>query len=108
MLCNQWKQNRYKVSRLGSTQPNESFNRSVSLKAPKNHHFSGSASLNYRIAATVAEKNSGDSYLIAVNKKKMDYLLESSQKGYAPSESYNLGRGRPLPNPRKQSEDVLS
>ncbi|XP_065944826.1 uncharacterized protein [Magallana gigas] len=69
MLCNQWKQNSYKLSRLGSTQPNESFNRSVSLKAPKNHHFSGSASLNYRVAATVAEKNSGDSYLIAVNKK---------------------------------------
>lgn len=34
MLCNQWKQNSYKLSRLGSTQPIECLNRSVALKAP--------------------------------------------------------------------------
>ncbi|XP_061195042.1 uncharacterized protein LOC133203237 [Saccostrea echinata] len=89
-ICNQWKQNSCKISSLGSTQPNESFNRTVSLKAPKNHYFSGSASLNYRVAASVAEKNSGASYLVAVNKKiglspgrftrKLCYLRESQSR----------------------------
>ena len=65
-VCNHWKQNTAKLSRLGSTQANESFNKTVSMKAPKNHHFSGSANLNYRVAASVAQKNIGQSYLVQV------------------------------------------
>ena len=65
-ICSRLKQNSSNLSRLGSTQGNESFNKSVSLKAPKNHHFSGSGSLNYRLAASVAEKNSGQKYLVEV------------------------------------------
>lgn len=34
-VCNHWKQNTAKLSRLGSTQANESFNKTVSMKAPK-------------------------------------------------------------------------
>ncbi|XP_078328929.1 uncharacterized protein LOC111121070 isoform X2 [Crassostrea virginica] len=89
-ICSRLKQNSSNLSRLGSTQGNESFNKSVSLKAPKNHHFSGSGSLNYRLAASVAEKNSGQKYLVEVNKKiglspgkhtkKLCYLRESQSR----------------------------
>nr|XP_022290026.1 uncharacterized protein LOC111101728 [Crassostrea virginica] len=89
-ICSRLKQNSSNLSRLGSTQGNESFNKSVSLKAPKNHHFSGSGSLNYRLAASVAEKNSGQKHLVEVNKKiglspgkhtkKLCYLRESQSR----------------------------
>ncbi|VDI75087.1 Hypothetical predicted protein [Mytilus galloprovincialis] len=58
-----------KLSNLGSTQGNESFNKSVASKAPKAHFYSGSSSLNIRVAASVAQKNEGQSYLLKVNKK---------------------------------------
>ncbi|XP_061190963.1 uncharacterized protein LOC133199106 [Saccostrea echinata] len=58
-----------RLSCLGSTQSNESFNRMVSAKAPKTHHYSSSSSLRYRVAACVAQKNEGHRYLIKVNKK---------------------------------------
>ncbi|CAG2191810.1 unnamed protein product [Mytilus edulis] len=53
-------ENAGKLSSLGSTQPNESFNRIVASKAPKQQHYSSSGSLNYRIAACVAQKNEGN------------------------------------------------
>jgi hypothetical protein len=55
-----------RLSCLGSTQCNESFNRMVSAKAPKTHHYSSSSSLGYRIAACVAQKNDGHRYLVKV------------------------------------------
>nr|XP_034331420.1 uncharacterized protein LOC117680512 isoform X2 [Crassostrea gigas] len=74
----------------GSTQANESFNKTVSMKAPKNHHFSSSASLNYRVAASVAEKNTGQTYVVEVNRrvglspgkhtKKFCYLRDSQSR----------------------------
>ncbi|XP_063448242.1 uncharacterized protein LOC134727784 [Mytilus trossulus] len=61
-------ENSGKLSSLGSTQANESFNRIVASKAPKQHHYSSSGSLNYRIAACVAQKNEGNKYILDVNK----------------------------------------
>ncbi|CAC5424590.1 unnamed protein product [Mytilus coruscus] len=42
----------------------ESFNRMVSAKAPKHVHYSLSGNLNYRVAASVAKKNTGHRYLV--------------------------------------------
>ncbi|KAH3788283.1 hypothetical protein DPMN_166419 [Dreissena polymorpha] len=51
---------------LGSTQANESLNKSIASKAPKQLHLSGSANLNFRVAAGVAQKNLGSCYLTNV------------------------------------------
>lgn len=67
-VCSKFLKYSIKLSNLGSTQANESFNKTVSMKAPKNHHFSSSASLNYRVAASVAEKNTGQTYVVEVIK----------------------------------------
>lgn len=40
----------------------------VAAKAPKNVHFSSSGNLSYRVAACVAQKNSGHKYLVSVNR----------------------------------------
>ena len=56
-----------KLSNLGSTQSNESFNNVVASKAPKSHHFAGSASLNFRLAASVAQTNVGQQYVMDVS-----------------------------------------
>lgn len=49
---------------MGSTQANESFNTTVSSKAPKTQFYNGPASLDRRIASAVAQKNDGQSYLL--------------------------------------------
>ena len=59
-------ENAEKLSSLGSTQANESFNRIVASKAPKSQHYSSSGSLKYRIAASVAQKNKGNTYMLDV------------------------------------------
>ena len=56
-----------RLSHLSSTQINESFNKTVASKAPKTHFFSGSASLNHRVAAGVAQKNIGYKYVSKVS-----------------------------------------
>ncbi|CAG2197357.1 unnamed protein product [Mytilus edulis] len=56
-----------KLANLGSTQSNESFNKSVAAKAPKNRFYGGSRSLAYRVAAAVAQKNTGHRYTVDVN-----------------------------------------
>ena len=61
-----YRKNAGKLASLGSTQSNESFNRIVASKAPKAGHFSGSANLNYRVAAGVAQKNEGHQYVMKV------------------------------------------
>ena len=53
-----------KLSKLGSTQSNESFNKIVASKAPKAHLYSRST--GYRVAALVAQKNKDQSYLMQV------------------------------------------
>lgn len=89
-VCSKFLKYSIKLSNLGSTQANESFNKTVSMKAPKNHHFSSSASLNYRVAASVAEKNTGQTYVVEVNRrvglspgkhtKKFCYLRDSQSR----------------------------
>ncbi|CAC5412427.1 unnamed protein product [Mytilus coruscus] len=61
--------NSEKLANLGSTQSNESFNKSVAAKAPKNRFYGGSRSLAYRVAAAVAQKNTGHNckYTVDVN-----------------------------------------
>ncbi|CAC5400869.1 unnamed protein product [Mytilus coruscus] len=58
-----------KLASLGSTQANESFNKTVGSKAPKSHHYSGSASLNYRVTGSVLQKNIGYTYVSLVHKR---------------------------------------
>ena len=65
-LFRAYKGQSHKLSSMGSTQGNESFNRSVASKAPKSQFYSGSASLNRRLASAVAQKNLGHMYLIRV------------------------------------------
>ena len=55
-----------KIARLGSTQSNESLNNLIASKAPKEIHFSGSANLNYRVSAAIAQKNIGHNYVSKV------------------------------------------
>lgn len=63
-----------KLSSLGSTQGNESFNHMVAAKAPKNIHFSSSGNLSYRVAVCVAQKNSGHKYLVSVSSSYKTYM----------------------------------
>ncbi|XP_061186226.1 uncharacterized protein LOC133194248 [Saccostrea echinata] len=62
-LFSRYKDHCQKLAEMGSTQANESLNMTISSKAPKRYHFSGSASLNYRVAAGVAQKNIGHGYI---------------------------------------------
>ena len=56
-----------KLSSLGSSQANESFNHTVASKAPKTKHYSSSESLSYRLHQSVLQKNEGYSYLPMVH-----------------------------------------
>lgn len=56
-----------KYSTLGSTQANESLNKTIASKAPKAHFYSGTSSLYHRVAAGVSQKNVGHSYISKVN-----------------------------------------
>lgn len=53
-----------KLSTLESTQTNESFNATVSTKAPKRSHYCGSESLDYRVSAATSQKNIGYTYIL--------------------------------------------
>ena len=63
-----------KLSSLGITQGNESFNHMVAAKAPTNVHFSSSGNLSYRVAACVAQKNNGHKYLVSVSSSFKSYI----------------------------------
>ena len=52
-----------KLSPLGSSQSNESFNNIATSKAPKTRHYGGSESQDFRIAAAVLPKNEGHTYV---------------------------------------------
>lgn len=55
-----------RLSKLSSSQSNESFNSTIASKAPKRLHFSGSASLGYRVSSAVLQKNEGYQYMSKV------------------------------------------
>ena len=58
-----------KLAFLSSTQPNESFNNSMHSKAPKARHYSDSSSLQFRLCASISQKNEGYSYIANVHKE---------------------------------------
>ena len=60
-----------KLLHLGSTQANENFNHMVARKASKAVHYSDSASLHYRVAAAVGQKNDGHS---SINQASTTYI----------------------------------
>ncbi|XP_061186114.1 uncharacterized protein LOC133195733 [Saccostrea echinata] len=66
-IFNRLKKHTTNLANLGSTQANESFNKTVASKAPKSRLFS--RTIGYRVAASVAQKNIGQSYLVEVNKR---------------------------------------
>lgn len=66
-LFSKYKDQSERLSHLSSTQANESFNKTVASKAPKTYFFSGSANLNRRVAAGVAQKNIGYKYVSKVS-----------------------------------------
>lgn len=67
-IFRKYKSHSKKIAELGSTQANESINNSIASKAPKRFHYSGSASLNYRVSAAVAQKNIGHTYVSKVDR----------------------------------------
>ncbi|XP_071150116.1 uncharacterized protein [Mytilus edulis] len=56
-----------KLSKLGSSQADESVNNIIASKAPKTKHFSSSSSLNYRVSSAVLQKNEGYHYISELN-----------------------------------------
>ncbi|CAG2242653.1 unnamed protein product [Mytilus edulis] len=60
-------QRNQKIIQFGSSQSNESFNFTLSTKAPKYKHNSGSSSLGYGVSASVLQKNEGYRYISEVN-----------------------------------------
>lgn len=59
--------NSEKMINVGSTQRNESFNRTVASKNPKSHFYSSSESTSFRVAAAVAQRNTGANFIPKVN-----------------------------------------
>ena len=57
-----------KLIQKGSTQNNESFNRTVATKNPKTHVYSGSESIAFRVASVVAQRNDGVGFISKVCK----------------------------------------
>ncbi|XP_069140965.1 uncharacterized protein [Argopecten irradians] len=68
-IFEKYKKQADKLAFASSTQSNENFNNIVASKAPKNHHTSGSESLDYRVNAAASQKNTGYTYLVDVNKE---------------------------------------
>ena len=61
--------NAEKLSKLGSTQSNESFNAMVAAVAPKSRHYSSSDSLEFRVSTAVCKKNLGSNYCVKLMEK---------------------------------------
>jgi hypothetical protein len=65
-LIDSYAKNAKKLSRRGSSQPNESLNNTIGSKAPKIRHYGSSASSDFRVAAAVSQKNVGYVYVSRV------------------------------------------
>lgn len=72
--------NAAKLAPCGLTQVNENANNMVAYKYPKNYHYAGSASFDYRVAAAVSQKNIDPQYILAVYEKLALPLGEETQK----------------------------
>ncbi|XP_061190006.1 uncharacterized protein LOC133197832 [Saccostrea echinata] len=89
-----------KLSDLGSTQACESFNHIVASKHPKNLFLSGSESTSFRIAAAVAQKNIGKSYIQEVNDQ-----LNMLPRAYTEMAVEKMDRKRKLQKIRQSSAE---
>ena len=58
-----------KLAFLGSTQANESFNNTFISRAPKARHYSDSSSLQFRLCASVSQKNEGYAYMTKMHEQ---------------------------------------
>ena len=58
--------NAKKLSKLDTSNANESFNNTLRSKAPKDKHYSEGGSLSHRLSAAVCQKNDGYSYVSQV------------------------------------------
>lgn len=56
-----------KLSKLDSSNSNESFNNTLRSKAPKDKHYSDGGSLAHRLSAAVCQKNEGYAYVSKVS-----------------------------------------
>jgi hypothetical protein len=65
-LMDTYAKNAKKLSRRGSSQPNESLNNTIGSKAPKIRHYGSSASSNFRVAAGICQTNVGHGYVSRV------------------------------------------
>ncbi|XP_077988114.1 uncharacterized protein LOC144442609 [Glandiceps talaboti] len=73
------------LARIGSSQGNESMNMVIASKAPKAKHYSGSTSFNYRVAAAVAQKNLGHTYVSQVcnvSQGCSSIIIQDIKKGF--------------------------
>lgn len=114
-------ENADKLAPCGSSQLNEAFNSSVLTKSCKAHHYAGSESFDFRVVATVYEKNIGTKYIFNLNKKlglfpkkitkefrkKKDYTSEPSDENEPASpkpKEERLFRQKQLSNIKNRAE----
>ncbi|CAC5392601.1 unnamed protein product [Mytilus coruscus] len=84
-----------KLSNLGSSQANESFNNLIALKAPKTKHFSTSASFKLQSQLSVLQKNEGYNYISELN----------TSIGLSPGNE-TLSRGNKLNKKREGNKNI--
>ncbi|XP_071138472.1 uncharacterized protein [Mytilus edulis] len=111
-----------KLSKLGSSQANESVNNIIDLKAPKTKHFSSSSSLNNRVSSAVLQKNEGYHYISELNTSiglspgnetirwSSKYLLRSKKK--ANTQSLKIDQKKDdienIPNMPDDSDQIVT
>ena len=61
--------NAEKLSKLGSTQSNESFNTMVAAVSPKSKYYSASDSLDFRVSTAVSKKSLTSNYCVKLMEK---------------------------------------
>ncbi|XP_076113426.1 uncharacterized protein LOC143081077 [Mytilus galloprovincialis] len=71
-----------KMSKLDSSNPNESFNNTVRSKAPKDKHYSESGSLAHRLSAAVCQKNEGYKYVAQLQRLKLKSQRSSETRSH--------------------------
>ncbi|CAC5401769.1 unnamed protein product [Mytilus coruscus] len=85
-----------KLSNLGSSQANESFNNLIALKAPKTKHFSTSASFKLQSQLSRTQKNEGYNYISELN----------TSIGLSPGNE-TLSRGNKLNKKREGNKNIF-
>ena len=68
-IISRFANNSEKIANCGSTQGNEAANGVIATKNPKNRHYGGSESLNFRVSASICQINIGCQYSSKVYEK---------------------------------------